>query len=982
MAGSTRQTHGRVSAQGVEARLLGACVAGLMFAPPAWAQGLGDGAAAADVAPITAASSAVADPKPLRFRFETTPGHLSKAVRPQRSRLSLELDPARSEFSGLIRIELHLLQAQETIELHAHELTALDARFIDASGTQRPLRVQAQAATQTWRLEPLDTAPLPAGAGALEIRYRGRVQQVGEGLYVVPYRVSSGNGRGAQIERRMLATQLQAIHARRVFPTFDEPAFKQIFELKVRAPRGLEVLSNMPLQQLVADGSDYAWHQFAPTPPMSSYLLSVAVGRFDVLTGAAGEPVPLRILTAEGRREQAREALRATRQVLPFYADYFGQPYALPKLDQLAVPGVRNGGMEDWGLISYAEDSLLFDPARSDSQTRREIYQMVAHEVAHQWFGNLVTAASWDEIWLNEAFATWLQDKATDRFNPGWQIAVRSRAAREQALVLDAGPASRAIRAGPVRESAVDDVFDEITYAKGGALLSMIEQWLGATTLRQGLASYMQAQRLSNATAADLWHHLGRAAAATPGVSSAPGVADSGAGSVDVATMATSWTDQPGFPLVAVDSRCQGGRTRLRLVQTPYTRGAPSSDAPEPTAAVAVRPPPRWLTPVPIRQGQTQFSLLLAGDTPLEVDLGACADLLRGAPVLVNAGGLGFYRVAYDATLLQALVAQAGHLAGADRVTLLSDSHALLLDGHRDAATHFALAEAMLGVDDAARPLLWAQWQRQLTELDRALDGLPAQQTLRAFGRRLAEPLLARLGWTPPSGEDEDSAELRSTLVLLLARFEHAGTVQQALRAFDADASGRRRLPPGLRDAVIQVTGMWSDAAHAQQLRRRLASSNSEDERWLYASALAAGRDPARAQDLLTASLGDALAPPHVAVEIAGLMARLSPHGALAYAHTVSHWSTLAAHADASTRMGLLPHAAAGALDPALADRLLADQRRLAGPDGDSAAQRQAAAIRQRARVRARLAAALDALAARPAGPPAAAPSAPAPSAR
>jgi aminopeptidase N len=663
---------------------------------------------------------------------------------------------------------------------------------------------------------------------------------------------------------------------------------------------------------------------------MSSYLLSVAVGRFEALSASAAQ-VPLRILVAEGRREQAHEALRATRQVLPWYADYFGQPYALPKLDQLAVPGVRSGAMEDWGLVSYAEDLLLFDPARSDSQTQREVYQTVAHELAHQWFGNLVTAASWDELWLNEAFATWLQDKATDRFNPAWQIPLRARPLLDRAMALDSGAASRAIRAAPVRESAVNDVFDEITYAKGGALLGMIEQWLGPATLRQGLVAYMQAQRLSSATAADLWHHIGQAAA------------QAGA-TVDVAAMAASWTDQAGFPLVEASSRCVDGQARLSLRQSRFSLGLPGA---------AALPEALWQVPVQIEQGGKRRTVLL-DQAEQGVELGACSD----TPTLVNAGGLGFYRVAHDAPTQQALIRRYAGLTGADRVALLSDSEALLQAGRQDLPAHLALLDAVARIDDASQPLLWAQLRRQLEDIDTLLGEHPARALWRALGRRLAEPALARLGWSAAAGEAADLTELRSTLITLLVRFEHGPSISQALRAFDADASGRRRLPPALREPVLRAAGMWGERAQVELLRARLNASDNEEDRWLYARALAGGRDPARAAELLLASLGD-LAPPHVASELPGLIARNSPFGAAAYDFTLAHWAELARRSDDWGRVGLLPAAAAGFCEPAQAERLLADQRRLAGADGDSAAQRQAAAIRLRAAVRERVAAAL-----------------------
>jgi aminopeptidase N len=265
--------------------------------------------------------------------------------------------------------------------------------------------------------------------------------------------------------------------------------------------------------------------------------------------------------------------------------------------------------MEDWGLISYAEGTLLFDPASSDTETQRRVYSIVAHEVAHQWFGNLVTAASWEEIWLNEAFATWMAEKATDRFNPEWQVALRRRESIDHTMARDASPATRAIRSGAVREDRVFDVFDNITYVKGGAVLRMIEQWLGAETFRKGLAAYMAARRLSNATAGDLWHHIGEA------------------GGRDVAAVAASWTDQPGFPLVQVTSRCEAGHTVVELAQSRLTDDGRTA-------------PGRWQIPLVLRHDGATHTLLLS-DAAQTQGLPGCP----AEPLLVNPGGEGYYRV-------------------------------------------------------------------------------------------------------------------------------------------------------------------------------------------------------------------------------------------------------------------------------------------------------------------------------------------------
>lgn len=853
-----------------------------------------------------AATAAVAQP---RFDFDTAPGRLSKQVVPQRYALELDVDPAKADFGGRVAITVNVRQPVKEIVLHADHLRAGRATL---DGGRR-LHVRPDAKASLWRLVPADGALVAPGEHRIEIAYRGRVNTAGEGLYLARH------GEGGR--ERMLATQLESIHARNLFPAFDEPAFRAVFELSVRAPRGLGVHANMPAVETRDDkGMATTVHRFAPTPSMPTYLVALTVGRHDVLAGEV-DGIPLRILTAPGKAQHGALAMRATKEVLPFFRGYFGVPYALPKLDQLAVPSTRNGAMEDWGLISYKEPMLLFDPAKSSPETERDVYHTVAHEIAHQWFGNLVTASSWDEIWLNEAFATWMQVKATDRFNPSWHVTLHSRTYVDRAMVRDAGPSTRPIRGQPVDETRVFDVFDEITYSKGGAVLSMLEQWIGPETFQRGLASYMQERRFSNATAGDLWHHLGAAAGQ------------------DVAAMARSWTDQPGFPVVGVSAACRNGRTEVSLTQERFSLGAPL-------------PAQTWRIPVRLARGAQQATVLLEGASGSAV-LEGCDG---SAPLVANAGGRGFFRVAYEPALREQLRERFEALAPADRVALLSDSFALVQAGRLRAAEHFALLHALPRAQGPGRAALYAGAGKQLQALDETFAGLPAQEALRAAARRLLAPELARLGWQPRPGDDAETLDLRANLVELLARFDDAAVVERARTLYDDDAAGRAALPASLRAAVSVAVGMHADAARFERLRDQLRRAGSEEDRELYVLALAAGRDPARARTLLDWALGGEL-PPHTAFSVSAEMGRHSPHAALAFEHTRAHWPALAKKAGTSAfnqSAWLLPRAAESAVDPALADALVFEQQRRMGARGARAAHSVAARIQARAALRAR----------------------------
>jgi aminopeptidase N len=849
-----------------------------------------------------------------RFAFDTAPGVLPKDVVPSRYALTFDVDPARDEFAGRASITLRVRKTVPAIVLHAHELRASSATLAGAGGS-RTLSIMADADTQTWHLAPDDAAAIGEGDYTLDIAYTGVVHVSGQGLYRAEYTVQ---GQPA----RMLATQLEARFARTLFPGFDEPAYRAVFDIAVRAPREYDVISNMPRSSKAAEGGAEL-HRFQPTPAMTPYLVAIAVGKLDALPGEAAG-IPLRILSAEGKAEQGRYAMDLTKKILPYYTDYFGQPYALPKLDQLAVPSTRWGAMEDWGLISYAESLLLFDPAKSGPNTQRDVFTVVAHEVAHQWFGNLVTAASWEEIWLNEAFATWLARKATAKFNPAWQVDLHQRSNIDRAMRRDASGATRAIRSGPVTESAVFDVFDDITYTKGGAVLGMLEAWIQPGMFRRGLAAYIKGQQYSSATAGDLWHHM------------------SAASGQDVSAVAASWTDQPGFPLLQVRAQCRQGATHVTLTQRRFSL----FDA---TASSQV-----WMTPVRLSRGNEVTSLLL--DAPQKsFVLDGCGD----DPVLANAGGTGFYRVEYAPALLRALTARFTHLAPTDRVTLLSDTFALAQAGRVPLASYFALLARIPGVHDVDRAVLYSMANDGLGFLDASMAGTSAQRQVRAAGRRLFAPELSRLGWTPKERDDAEALKLRGLLIDALAHFDDQGVVERAGRLFDQDESGRIRLEPSIRASVIAAVGTHADRNQFDRLVARLKSAGSEEDLQMYALALAAGRDAERAREFLALSLAGVIAP-NVASHIPGLIGEESPLGDMAYGFTLANWEPLAALAGTIGKTWLLPAAASRFNDLARAERLMADQRRTAGEDGTSPAARIADQIRLRAVVKRRDAASAE----------------------
>ena len=843
-----------------------------------------------------------------RFDFDSTPGRLPKDVVPSHYTLRFDLDPARDTFTGRADIDITVRRPASTIVLQATELEVASVTLADASGTSRHVVVTPDKEASQWRIGWKSGEPLTPGLWRLGIDYRGKIETRGQGLFRVEYRAA-----GQDAPRRMLATQLEPTHARAVFPSFDEPAFRATFDIVITAPANFESVSNMPVarQSVLADGRRET--VFARSPSMPTYLVALAVGEFDALTDSF-DGIVLRILTAPGRADEARYAMEATKQLLGYYRDYFGVPYMLPKLDQLAIPGVRRGAMEDWGAISYNENLLLYDPQRSPPRQQQLIFSIVAHEIAHQWFGDLVTAAWWDDIWLNEAFATWMQNRTQAHFNPKWSSRVRERLSREKALALDARKATRAVADPPAHESGIFEVFDEITYDKGGAVLGMFEAQLGEDVFRDALRRYMGAHRYSNATADDLWFHLSQAAGK------------------DLAPLIGGWIRQRGFPLLKVSTFCTDGRTQVDLAQERFT----STGTKELVAT--------WHVPVVVHAGESTKRLIL-GQVPQHVDFPGCV------PVVANGGDTGYYRVQYDGANMARLRAAYSDLPPTERIGLVADTMALARSGRIEFAEYFRLLDAMRDEREGA---VWQQVIENLEYLDDVLAGSPTQGSVRAYGRSLLRPVMNRLGWQPQSGEDAGTLRVRSALIDTLGRFDDADATARAKAMFMAyTTTSPVPIEPSIRQGVVRAAARTADTETFATLRRLLKEASNQEDDFLYGGAMILVRDPQLVLRILELGLTDEW-PPGSASWYTRNVGFYSGHPGLARDFIVQNFKAVEAKASRAGRPWILPASYMGFNEEKEADSLLAVQRRLLGEEAMAPAEQVAELIREKASVRAR----------------------------
>jgi aminopeptidase N len=744
---------------------------------------------------LTALSLAAPARAEAKFDFDKTPGKLPKTVVPDSYQIDIVPDLQKLTLTGHETVELKFRQPADSITLNQAGLTLGKATLETGDAATVANDDKAQTATLKF------TKQIPAGPHTLTIDYTGPIPNTPAGIYYNDYKTSAGAA------KRMLVTQFESTDARRMFPGWDEPAFKARFKLSAVVPNGLTAISNMPAVASTPAGEGLKKVQFATSPRMSTYLLALIAGDMAAVRGHAGK-TDLASWAPTGEEQQGEYALSAETSILPYYNDYFGVDYPLPKLDLIAIPGnYQAGAMENWGAITFVDNLLLFDPKNSSSHTKERIYIVVAHETAHQWSGDLVTMAWWDNIWLNEGFASWMQYKATDHFNPTWQIWPRQHQAREDAMAQDAQPTTHPIQQKIRDESEAETAFDQISYQKGEQVIRMIEDWLGPDTFRAGMRAYMKAHQYSSATSADLWAALGQAAGK------------------DVATVAAGFTEQPGVPLVKVSRRCAAGKATLTLTEDRFAVHDPK--------AVKLD----WTIPVTLGAPGRQDTRILLTKTPVSLPLAAC-----DAPLKANLGEDGYYRTEYDAGSLKPLIAEFAQFDAADRANLLGDQFAMFVAGRAPLGSYLNLLPQLKNETNIA---VWQDTLNHLQRLDHLLRGAPARAAFRAYARGLVRPEFDRLGWQEKPGESFLDTLLRPNLIEALGQFDDPDVVAEAKKRFAAAVTHPDSMPADLRDPVMGIIGHTADQATYDELRKLGENATASEDKLRYFFAMAAARDPA-----------------------------------------------------------------------------------------------------------------------------------------
>lgn len=791
------------------------------------------------------------------FDFATTPGKLPKQVVPEEYAVRIATDIEKRKFTGSETVKLNVREPVRQLVLNALEIkitkAAVDGKVIPAAD----IKLDAKQETLTLALP----SELPAGPHNLELEFAGKINQQGQGLYFAPYQEQ---GTGAK--KVMLGTQFEATDARRFFPCWDEPSFRAKFQLTAVVPENFTAMSNMPIEKetKVAGGKEI---RFAATPPMASYLNVFCAGELDAITARKSD-VTHGVIATKGKAEMGRYALESSQQILDYMNDYFGIPYPLPKLDHIAVPGGFGGAMENWGGITYYESRLLFDPEKSSAETKQGIYEVIAHETAHMWFGDLVTMAWWDNLWLNEGFASWMGTKCTAKFNPDWETWLSKNVPRdptrrhgigkEGAMEGDARSTTHPIQQPVATEAEANSSFDDITYRKGLAFIRMLESFLGEDVFREGLRKYMAAHKLSNSTTADLWNAL------------------SDASGKPVAEIAAAWTEQPGFPVLKV---ARDSADKITLTQERFT------------VHFEKAPPLEWKIPLTYAvPGEPATESLLMTSKSMELPNSSGERAVK-----LNVDGAGNYRVQYDDASWKLLLAELPKLSSSDRVNLMSDAWALVQANRTPLSLYLGLIEKLPDKTELAER---EQIIHVFDFISRLLVGQPQRDQFQKYARSILRPSFDQVGWEPKTGEPAKIGSLRASLIAALGNLDDKEIVAGCRERFQKYLADPKSLPPDLRAPVLAVVGRYADEATWKKLHELGLKTTSIEEKQNYYDALASAIDPKLAAKTLEISLGDEL-PTSRATYLVAKVARQSERPDVAWTFAKAHMKQLLAKADA-----------------------------------------------------------------------------------
>lgn len=800
---------------------------------------------------------------------------LPNSAVPRRYQITIEPDIPTASFTGTQTVTIDVREKITGLNLNAIELEISEASLVDDGGGIHPATIDYDEANERITVTP--EAPIDPGEWQLNLAFAGVLNDRLRGFYRSTYTDEDGE------EQTIATTQFEAADARRAFPCWDEPEFKATFSVTLIVPSDLVAISNMSEvgRTVRSDGKSIV--RFADSPIMSTYLVAFVVGRLDITDPVDVDGVPLRIVFPPGKAHLTNFALEIGEYALRWLSDYYGIPYPGDKVDFIAIPDFAFGAMENLGAITYRENAVLIDPATTGQYEQRRVADVIAHELAHMWFGDLVTMKWWDGIWLNEAFASFMEMKTVEAYRPDWRrwlaFAVDPGAERTDSMDIDALASTRAVEFEVRSPEEANEMFDPLTYGKGAALLRMIEQYLGVEVFREGVGNYLREHSYANTETEDLWRGLDSAS-------------EGGVGEI-----MNTWILQGGYPEVTAE-RVSGG-LRITQRQFRYVEDAEAMNL--------------WRIPMQIRVGTADGEEIIKHLLTVESEVIPVRGPINW--VIANAGGHGFYRVRYEASLLGALEPRLAELDPLERFTLLDDTWAFAVEGSVPIGEFAVLAAAFRDEQEHA---VWQMLVTHLLELGRYV---PNDDRFADFIRRLVGPTADRLGWDPVEGEDDLTRRLRGQVLTTYGCLgKEPETIRRAKSLFSAVLADPAAVDAEVALAVLAISATFGDYDDYEAVVEAYESSSNPQLRVRYLRALGYFPGLDAADRTFEMTLNGRIRGQDGAWVIAGLLANQSTTDHI-WNRVTEQWTTLTSLLPPATQRYLV-HSLPAMVEPGLARRV------------------------------------------------------------
>uniref|UniRef100_A0A8D8Y0U5 Aminopeptidase n=2 Tax=Cacopsylla melanoneura TaxID=428564 RepID=A0A8D8Y0U5_9HEMI len=727
-------------------------------------------------------------------------------------------------FDGITKIDIKIASETNELKLHVIDLDfkKIQLELSDGKLLSPETKLSSEDETITLTFNEI----LPVGEAKLLFEYTGELNDKMKGFYRSKYRSADDDE-----DRYMAVTQFESTDARRCFPCWDEPAVKAKFSIRLSVPKDKVALSNMSVksEELSPDGLSRLV-QFETSPIMSSYLVAVVVGEFDYVEETSSDGVLVRVYTPVGKREQGRFALHVASKVLPFYKDYFNISYPLPKIDLVAVPDFSCGAMENWGLVTYREACLLVDSQNTSAITRQNIALVVGHELAHQWFGNLVTMEWWTHLWLNEGYASFVEFLCVHHLFPEydiWTQFVTDNLVR--ALELDALKSSHPIEIPVGHPSEVEEIFDDISYNKGASIIRMLQKYIGDANFRKGMHLYLTRHQYGNAFTEDLWASLEEASGKPVG------------------RVMSTWTQQMGFPVISVQESVQNPdkpERTLTLTQHKFSnKSTGKSDS-------------LWYVPISFctqkNPGEEVFSCEMS-TREFRVTI---PNVEPGHWVKLNPGTVGYYRVKYPRETLEQFIGSMSDktIPPLDRLSLLDDLFALVQVGEASTVEVLKMIQSMTHEDNYT---VWITICNCLQKIDLLLSNTEYHHLFYQFGVTILKHAGQSLGWEPKPNESHLNTLLRSLIISRLGVYGDVDTRAVARTKFEAHVKGSAILSADLRSPVYRAAIAGGSETTYQQLLQLYQNSDLHEEKDRITRSFGALKDPELLKKVLDFSMSD-----------------------------------------------------------------------------------------------------------------------------